>query len=186
MIFDKETGKTKNIINYQTGLPDDEIYSMAKDSENGLWLSHSKGISRVDFNFPVKNYSTYPGLEGNINSIIGNFPDVYVATSEGLFYLSEVKEYEVKEVLRLIKNKSKQKRISDEKNKTQTENKRAPRKKEKVKKRDIEREKNRAIIGIITNIFSTEKEEKEKSSRREKITSAPEYIKEKVYVKKWT
>ncbi|MFH1319146.1 MAG: SpoIIE family protein phosphatase [Bacteroidota bacterium] len=98
VFIDKETGKTSNILNYQTGLPDDEIYAMGKDRNGGLWISHDYGITRVDNSIPVRNFSLYPGLEGNIISVIDFDRTVYVATSEGVFYLTEVKNFKELEI----------------------------------------------------------------------------------------
>ena len=41
IVVNKESGEVVHIINYQTGLPDDEIYAMGSDSNEGLWLAHS-------------------------------------------------------------------------------------------------------------------------------------------------
>ncbi len=100
LIIDLNTRKTVHTINYQTGLPDDEIVSLALDANNGMWLSHSKGLSRVDQNFPVHNFDAYPGLEGNILYIATPDDELYVATSEGVYYLKEEKEYNEKIILK--------------------------------------------------------------------------------------
>ena len=97
-IVNKKTGKIVYTVNYQNGLPDDEIYSLGLDNNNGLWVTHEFGISRVDFNMPVRNYSTYPGLKGNLISSVIHNNELYVATNEGVFYLSEVKDFSEIEV----------------------------------------------------------------------------------------
>ncbi len=94
VILNKKTGKTLNTLNYITGLPDDEIYAFSSDQTGGLWLAHEYGISRIAFDIPVKNFSRFPGLEGNINAVKFYDSTLYVATGEGLFKLSEVKNYE--------------------------------------------------------------------------------------------
>jgi len=92
-IVNKRTGKIVYTVNYQNGLPDDEIYSLGLDNNNGLWVSHEFGVSRVDFNLPLRNYTTYPGLKGNLISSIWHNNELYVATNEGVYYLAEVKDY---------------------------------------------------------------------------------------------
>ncbi len=94
VILEKETGKTKNTLNYITGLPDDEIFAFATDKTGGLWVAHEYGTSRVAFDIPVKNFSSFPGLQGNINAVKFFDSTLYVATGEGLFKLSEIKSYE--------------------------------------------------------------------------------------------
>ena len=94
VIIDKSTGNTKYTINYQTGLPDDEITALGKDIQGGLWIAHASGITRADNNLPVKKFSIYPGLEGHITSAIKLNDTLFVSTSEGLFYLSKVESLE--------------------------------------------------------------------------------------------
>ncbi len=101
VIIDKKTGKTNKIINYQTGLPDDEVLALCKDSQGGLWICNEYGITRAALNLPVHNFSNYYGLEGNVISVISCNNTIYTATSEGLFYLSKVSDYE--EVVNFIK-----------------------------------------------------------------------------------
>lgn len=93
LIIDINTRKTIKNVNYSSGLPDNEIYAIGKDVNNGLWLSHGLGISRIDFSIPVKFYNTYPGIKGRLLSIINLNNTVYVGTSENLFYLEELDEY---------------------------------------------------------------------------------------------
>ena len=100
LIIDIETGKTLHTLNYQTGLPDDEVFALASDNGGGLWLSHSKGLSRVDKRLPIKNFASYPGLEGSLLSLITQNDDLYVLTSESVFYLEELKDYTEKVVLK--------------------------------------------------------------------------------------
>lgn len=104
-IVNKNTGKIAYTINYQNGLPDDEIYSLGVDNNNGLWLTHEFGISRVDFNLPIRNYSHYPGLEGNLIASLWHNNQLYVATNEGVYFIDEVKNYTEVEVLVKIKSK---------------------------------------------------------------------------------
>jgi serine phosphatase RsbU (regulator of sigma subunit) len=99
LVIGKKSRKIINTINYQRGLPDDEILAMGVDNKNGLWLSHQYGLSRADLGLPVLNFSIYPGLRGNITSTLWYNKELYVATSEGLFYLTEVKDYDEIEVL---------------------------------------------------------------------------------------
>jgi len=104
-IVNKKTGKIVFTINYQNGLPDDEIYSLGLDNNNGLWFTHEFGISRMDFNLPIREYSHYPGLEGNLIASLWHNNQLYVATNEGVYFIDEVKNYTEVEVLVKIKPK---------------------------------------------------------------------------------
>lgn len=105
-IIDKSYGKIVSVINYQTGLPDDEIYAIGKDLNGGIWLSHEQGISRCDPEFPLRNFSTYPGLSGNINDVILKGRTLYAATNKGVFYLEKANYASVSEKAKKGRSKS--------------------------------------------------------------------------------
>jgi len=98
IIIDKNEGKIIHVINYQNGLPDDEIFATGTDNEGGLWLSHGFGISRVNYDLPVKDFNYYPGIEGKLIDVIVFEKTSYIATTEGVFYLdtlANVKEFDI-------------------------------------------------------------------------------------------
>lgn len=90
VIINKQTGKTNSIINYQTGLPDNEIQAVATDNLGGLWIAHNYGVTRADNQLPITSFSSYPGLKGNLTDVIKINEKLYVATSEGVFVLSQI------------------------------------------------------------------------------------------------
>jgi serine phosphatase RsbU (regulator of sigma subunit) len=92
-VINSKTLESEFVINYSNGLPDDEVFSLGKDNSGGLWIAHGMGISRVDLNLPVKSFEHYSGISGNILSIAEYNRTIYVGGSEGLYYLSEVKNY---------------------------------------------------------------------------------------------
>ncbi len=98
IIVSKMEGKVLYTLNYNSGLPDDEIYAIGTDENSGLWLTYEFGTCRVDPGLPVRDLSHYPGLEGLITNTIKFNGELYVSTTEGLYYLSEVKNYEEVEV----------------------------------------------------------------------------------------
>jgi serine phosphatase RsbU (regulator of sigma subunit) len=93
IVVENKSGKLVNTINYQNGLPDDEIFAIGRDNTNGLWLSHQYGLTRADLRLPVGNFSIYPGLKGNLTTSVWYKGELFVATSEGVFYLNEVINY---------------------------------------------------------------------------------------------
>ncbi len=97
-IIDKSYGKIVNVINYQTGLPDDEIYAIARDNNKGIWLSHEHGISRCAPELPMKYYSTYPGLSGNVNDILVKNNVLYAATNDGVYKLQKADYKSIKNI----------------------------------------------------------------------------------------
>jgi serine phosphatase RsbU (regulator of sigma subunit)/ligand-binding sensor domain-containing protein len=101
LVVDKNTSEIESIVNYQNGLPDDEVFAMGLDIQGGLWISHGFGISRLHYQIPVRDYSKYPGIEGNIVDVVTSNNTIYIATSQGVFYLDSVKD--IKEYETIIK-----------------------------------------------------------------------------------
>ena len=99
LVVDKISGKILFTINNQNELPDDEIFAMGLDNSGGLWLSHQYGLTRADLNLPVANFSIYPGLKGNLTTSLMHNNELYVATSEGVFYLTKVEDYSEMQLL---------------------------------------------------------------------------------------
>ena len=99
LVIEKKSGNLKYTINYVTGLPDDEVFALGVDNSHGLWLSHQYGLTRADLSLPVANFSIYLGLKGNLITPLWLNNELYVATSEGVYYLKEVKNYSEAEVL---------------------------------------------------------------------------------------
>ncbi|MBL4593034.1 MAG: hypothetical protein JKX68_04365, partial [Flavobacteriales bacterium] len=179
LVINKATQKTIYTLNYQTGLPDDEIYSMGIDRNNGLWLLHEYGMSRVDLKLPIRNVNHYPGLEGNLTSIIDVDSIIYVSTSEGVYYLTEVQNYEEIEVLVKI---NEVKRDQEEKGETKEEKKKSffglkKGKEETVEKDEEKKEK------IWNKIFRKRKKKKskyveEEVEEKEEVVEEPELVNE--------
>ena len=88
------TGKTVEVLNYQTGLADNEIFAIEADKYNGIWLTHEYGFTRIDYKLPFKDFSSYQGIEGHILSVQHFKDNLYVSTSNGVFYLEQIKDYE--------------------------------------------------------------------------------------------
>jgi len=88
LILNKQDRSIRHIINYETGLADNEIAAIFTDQQQGLWICHAEGISRVALHLPIYSISYYPGLEGKPYTICKIKDLLYVATNAGLFYLS--------------------------------------------------------------------------------------------------
>lgn len=98
LLVDKRNGKVIYTLNYESGLPDDEIYAIGQDQNNGLWLTYGFGTCRVDMNLLIKDFSHYPGIEGLYTSSLWYHGELYISTTEGLYCLSEVKNFEEVEI----------------------------------------------------------------------------------------
>ncbi len=93
VFIDPQTGKTEEIINYYSGLPDNEVYCMRRDSEGNVWVGHEYGFSCIAPELPFRSFNHYTGLSGNI-LCAKTFKDrVFVGTSVGLFTLVKEDQY---------------------------------------------------------------------------------------------
>ncbi len=89
-----KSGKIDQIINYHTGLPDNEVQVLFCDKSRALWIGNTHGYTRIAPGIPFKSYNYYPGLEGSIytSGLLGK--EVYVGTNLGAYYLDVVRDYE--------------------------------------------------------------------------------------------
>ncbi len=94
IFIDPQTGLTKEIINYYTGLPDNEIYTMLCDRNRGVWIAHGYGFTRIAPYLPFRSYNHYPGLEGSMLCVRNHNDVLYVGTTLGLYALMREELYE--------------------------------------------------------------------------------------------
>ncbi|MFN3840029.1 MAG: two-component regulator propeller domain-containing protein [Cyclobacteriaceae bacterium] len=94
LFVNPKTGLTEQIINYSTGLPDNEVYSLACDKNQNVWISHAYGFTRVAPFLPFRSFRYYQGLQGNLLCAKSYKGKVYVGTSIGLFSLEREDFYD--------------------------------------------------------------------------------------------
>jgi|JI6StandDraft_1071083.scaffolds.fasta_scaffold01709_2 ligand-binding sensor domain-containing protein len=88
------TGSTTEIMNYGTGLPDNEIYAIAGDKDQNVWVAHTYGYTRIAPYLPFRSFKHYPGLQGNLLCATTYQGNVYVGTSLGLYKLEKEDSYD--------------------------------------------------------------------------------------------
>lgn len=93
ILYSNRYSKIVDVINHDNGLPDNEIYTIGRDHEGGLWISHEFGLSRLEIGVPFKSFTNYHGLEGNLKDIFWFDQHLYVSTSKGVFFLEKKKNY---------------------------------------------------------------------------------------------
>ena len=96
------TGKTHETINYSTGLPDNEVFTLFFDRSQCIWAAHEYGFTRVSPYMPFRSFNHYNGLQGNLLCAITYKEGVYVGTSVGLFKLEKEDVFE--EIINYIDN----------------------------------------------------------------------------------
>lgn len=94
LFVNPNTGQTEQIINYSTGLPDNEVYSLVCDKNQNIWISHAYGFTRVAPFLPFRSFRYYQGLQGNLLCAKSYKGKVYVGTSIGLFSLEREDFYD--------------------------------------------------------------------------------------------
>ena len=187
ILLDFQTGETEEIINFQTGLPEDEVFCIQSDSNKGIWIAHQYGLSRIDLNIPIRNYSWYPGLTGEMIDMISFDKKIFLATWNGLFQLQEVKDFEEKIVL--IKTEKKAPATTEPLKEEALSNKelrrlRRQERKESNETQDStpEKEKNSGFISKIVQTIEKPAELLSVFNRnREEDTPEYDYRKKKIY-----
>ncbi len=86
------SGKTEQIIDYFSGLPDNEVYALMTDRSNGVWVAHEYGFTRISPTIPFRSFDHFPGLNGNLLCAQSYRGNVFVGTTLGLFQLVEASE----------------------------------------------------------------------------------------------
>jgi hypothetical protein len=87
-------GLTQEITNYSTGLPDNEVFQLMTDVNQNVWVAHDYGFTRIAPFMPLRSFSHYDGLQGNILCTHSTSNSPYVGTSVGLFRLDRIDVYD--------------------------------------------------------------------------------------------
>ena len=80
-------------VDFDNGLPDNEVSTLYVDKSHGIWVGHEFGLSRITPEIPIRSFSHYPGLEGNLFAIQRFNRRIYISTSVGVYYLDAVKNF---------------------------------------------------------------------------------------------
>ncbi|MEZ4946731.1 MAG: triple tyrosine motif-containing protein [Cyclobacteriaceae bacterium] len=117
VFINPENGVTEEIINYYTGLPDNEVFALMTDFNQGVWVGHDYGFTRIAPYLPFRTFNHYPGLSGNLLTAYSDERQVYVGTSVGLFKLNKEEVYseETYYVTRLRKTTAEEEKVERKK-----------------------------------------------------------------------
>lgn len=94
MLINPITGERDQIIDYATGLPDNEVFSLMADANQNIWVAHEYGFTQISPSMPFRSFSHYDGLEGNMLCAYSFRNNVYVGTSLGLYKLDKEEVYD--------------------------------------------------------------------------------------------
>lgn len=118
MLINPITGQRDQIIDYSTGLPDNEVFSLMADANQNIWVAHEYGFTQISPSMPFRSFSHYAGLEGNMLCAYSYRNNVYVGTSLGLFKLDKEEVYD--EIISFIDVEIKPSKASNAKGQTQS------------------------------------------------------------------
>jgi serine phosphatase RsbU (regulator of sigma subunit)/ligand-binding sensor domain-containing protein len=88
VLIAEKKGKMLENYNVATGLGDEMISDVLYTSDQGLlWMTSNNGISKVEYNSPVRFFGKESGLLGTVFSIIRFDGDLLAGTNLGLYIL---------------------------------------------------------------------------------------------------
>lgn len=86
VVIDKN-GKYITGLNEKTGLNNDFVHDLFIDKRNNLWVSLNNGICRTEVPSAFTYFNRNNGVHGSVSSICRYRGKIYIATSQGAFYL---------------------------------------------------------------------------------------------------
>jgi signal transduction histidine kinase len=81
-------GDIIQLIDRQSGLMSGRIYGIYPDRDKNLWVTMSKGIAKVDINYPVNKFGENNNVQSTVLSTIVFEGIRYIGTHDGIYYLS--------------------------------------------------------------------------------------------------
>lgn len=93
VVIDKN-GKYLTGLNDQTGLFNDNVQQMYLDNRNNLWISLNNGISRTEVPSAFSYLNRNNGVHGGVSSICRYKGKLYIASTQGVFYLTPGLNYD--------------------------------------------------------------------------------------------
>jgi signal transduction histidine kinase len=87
VVWLRADGEVLGTFSKGRGFPDDDIYGLFVDIAGNAWVGHSRGLTQVLFQVPIRSYAHVPGIEGKVNAILPTERGLYVATLQGVYRL---------------------------------------------------------------------------------------------------
>lgn len=91
VIFSNTKGQILKHYNFSNGLNNNTVLSLAKDTENGLWVGLDEGMNHIDIASPYSYYANSTGTLGTIYTVLKDNDKLYMGTNHGLFIADIVK-----------------------------------------------------------------------------------------------
>ncbi|GAB3169188.1 ATP-binding protein [Telluribacter humicola] len=77
----------KSIVNKESGLPTNTVFFLAKDQQDGLWVSMEKGLSRIRLGSAFSLFNEQNGIRRETYTMATHQGQAYAGTTDGVFVL---------------------------------------------------------------------------------------------------
>jgi signal transduction histidine kinase/ligand-binding sensor domain-containing protein len=101
-----DKGEIIQYIDKESGLLNGTIYKTFVDNDKNLWICTSKGISKVDINYPVLKFGENHNINNNVMTSCLFNGKRYIGTIDGIYYLSRFDVDKAEESQKFIKIKA--------------------------------------------------------------------------------
>jgi signal transduction histidine kinase len=82
-------GVIRSVLNKENGLSNNTVTSIYDDGLGNVWLTGYQGISRFRYPAPYTSYTDKQGLSGSVKMVVRHKENIYAATIENLFMLTD-------------------------------------------------------------------------------------------------
>ncbi len=90
-----KNGDLENIINPVDGLQKERILNVYQDNESGIWTSLNTGFSRIELASPITYFNEKNGIKGTVMDVVRHNGVLYIATVNGVYYISNHENPEI-------------------------------------------------------------------------------------------
>ncbi|MEQ6168038.1 triple tyrosine motif-containing protein [Ekhidna sp. MALMAid0563] len=150
------------VTDYHSGLPDNEIHDLYADENQGVWVAHEFGLTRIAPLFPAYSYTNFPGLEGNLIEAQRLKDDLWINTSLGVYYFSKDTSYRSRVYVQQVRKEPKKARRATPKQTVQQAE-------ESLEEKDEEpEEKKGKKRGFLSGLFKKKDRAQESNKEEEK------------------
>ena len=92
VIIDQK-GNLLQLINRNAGLQNESIYANYLDSKGALWLALDNGISRIEINSPLTQFTLQSGINSGVLTMKRFDGNLYIGTSNGLLVYDSTRKF---------------------------------------------------------------------------------------------
>lgn len=91
IMMDKNGNRIREITG-EDGILNNQVYGIAQDNRNAIWLALQTGISQVEPHSPYTFFNKRSGIEGTVSTITRHNGKLHIGTYDGLFTQQQLSE----------------------------------------------------------------------------------------------